>query len=171
MAKVFQKADEQVEALVVEVMNKYHGDLVQAGVTVGCIMVSCSAGHAVKHHGYDCAATIRRTTLKQRVQGHADAEIDIDAATWDDLNAQQRRALLDHEIEHLTIVRDENRRVKTDDIGRPVLKMKLHDWELGGFASVVERHGNAALDAKAAHSFKDHFGQLLMWAEDGAAVG
>ena len=77
---------------------------------------------------------------KHRAQGLPDASIVIDQDAWGDLSDQSRIALIDHELEHLErYLRAKNEPLE-DDLGRPKLKVKLHDWQLGGFRSISERH-------------------------------
>ena len=58
---------------------------------------------------------------------------------------------------------------KTDDAGRPRLKIRLHDWQLGGFAAVAERHGEHAPEVVEARKLAERFGQLLFDFAEGAA--
>ena len=39
----------------------------------------------------------------------------------------ERRALLDHELHHLELKRDKKDRIRKDDLGRPLLRMRKHD--------------------------------------------
>lgn len=57
--------------------------------------------------------------------------IEISHDTWGDLNLEQRKALVDHELCHCT--------VDIDDDGNPELSMRGHDFE--EFAEIIERHG------------------------------
>jgi hypothetical protein len=132
---------------------------------------------SLKLHGYACAATVRATTLKQRALGQRDALIVFDAFTWERLDDDERRAVIDHELYHLQVVSEE-RGVpfvlwdpvakciatvpKHDDLGRPKLKLRLHDWHLGGFRAIAERHGDAALEVRAFRSTADEHGQFLL---------
>lgn len=116
----------------------------------------------VKLHGYPCAAAISVIAYKQRVDKRADAEIIIDAAWWDNATEPQQRALLDHEITHLEIERDKDGCLKTDDAGRPKLKLKLHDWQLGGFRSIAARYGDDAPEVVMARDFQAKFGEVAL---------
>lgn len=51
----------------------------------------------------------------------------------------QRQALLDHELMHAAIVRDENGEDKVDERGRTCYRIRKHDLE--EFADIVTRHG------------------------------
>jgi hypothetical protein len=116
---------------------------------------------AVKLHGWPCAAVVSVIGYKQRVDKRADAEIVIDAKWWDGATPNQRRATLDHEITHLEIQKDETGSVKTDDQGRPKLKLRLHDYELSGFRSIAERYGEDALEVMGIRDFDEKFGPSM----------
>jgi hypothetical protein len=169
MPTTYDLAGDNVEAQMKRVMNKYHGDISDLGVTVGCLFAFNPDGPAVtKTGGYPAAAKVRIVSLKDRVAGMPDAQIVIDQTVWDKLDTAERDALLDHELQHLTPSLDKDNQPKIDDHGRPKLKMLKHDAEIGIFRCVIERHGNKALDAQIGKQFMDDWGQLLMWADGGA---
>jgi hypothetical protein len=172
MATTYELADEDVVNRMQKVLRKYHGNIGILHVNVGVLMATNPEGPAVtKTGGYPCAAKVRIVSLKDRAAGMPDAQIIIDALRWEELTAVERDALLDHELEHLQPALDKDGKPKQDDLGRPKLKMKLHDAEIGIFRSVVERYGPEALDAQIAEKFIDEWGQLLMWAKDKETVG
>jgi hypothetical protein len=163
MPTVHEKADDEIAALVAEIMKEHHWELAEAGVTIGCLIATNPDAAAVKLHGYPCDAVVRIVPLKQRVHGMPDAEIVIDGGEWETLPDERRRALIDHELTHLTLALDKKtKKPKTDDLGRPKLKMRLHDWELGGFAEIAKRHGDAAPEKRAFRNTADKYGQLLL---------
>ena len=51
----------------------------------------------------------------------------------------KRRALLDHEVTHAQVSRDEEGEEKRDEFGRKVYRIRKHDIE--EFREIVERHG------------------------------
>jgi hypothetical protein len=162
-----------VNELVQQTIKKHHPDLEECEASVMCLFAdSGEAGvPAVKWHGYPAAAVIKKTSLKDRAQGMKDALITIDRRWWDDAYEDERAAVIDHELTHLEVVRDEQGAIESDDQGRPKFKLKLHDWQLGGFAVIAKRHGDAAPEVQMAKEFRDKYGQLLMWAEEKQAVG
>lgn len=175
---------EQCGDNVLSVMNRmtkaHHPNLIAADVKIQCLFANAgkdkTGAHkpAVKRQGVACAAKVRIVSLKDRAAGNADAEIIIDENVWEKLSKEERDALFDHELEHLIPKTQGNAKdapVEFDDLGRPKLKIKPHDWEVWGFQSIVERHGKNALDFQCAQDFRDKFGQLLMWAEDKQLVG
>ena len=118
-------------------------------------------GPAIKHHGYAAAAVVRIVSQKDRVSGMPDAMIDIDGDAWPEWTEQRQRAVLDHELHHLEVVKEDSGAVKLDDCNRPKLKMRLHDFEIGGFAEIAKRYKEEALEVEAARAMADKFGQLL----------
>jgi hypothetical protein len=135
----YRKADDLVP-LAQKAMQKYHPRLAEAGVTVEVLTVHSEVSPALRHHGYPAAAVVKVMSQKDRAAGSADARLLVDAEKWAGMNASQRTALLDHELTHLELVKDEEGEVRTDDCGRPKLRVRPHDFELGGFEEVVSRH-------------------------------
>jgi hypothetical protein len=78
------------------------------------------------------------------------SDLDRELAGWDfviqlnkvpvqAMEEPQLRALLDHELSHCEVARDESGEVKIDDLGRAVYRIRKHDVE--EFTEVVYRHG------------------------------
>jgi len=167
MPITFEPATLQVYEMAEEIMRTYHPELEMGSGEWPrlCIMTAVSddpEDSPLKINGDPAAAIISIIPYKQRVDKRADAEILIDARIWHDLRDGQRRALLDHEITHLQIQWDENGIVKTDDCGRPKLKMRLHDWTLTGFRSIATRYGEDALEVIDARKFVEKFGKDVL---------
>lgn len=172
MATSYRPDNGEVGEIVGSVMRAHHGDLAEAEVRVGVLMAYPGDDDgedfvAVKLHRYPCAATIKINSARNRLEGMPDASIVIDAGKWeDDLDDLARRALIDHELTHLEVARDSEGHIKSDDAGRPKLKMRLHDIEIGVFASVMNRYGSKCLDTQMVQTIVDDWGQRLMeWAE------
>lgn len=167
MAISYTVCDPEVDKLIAVAIKDYHKELDAAGVTIHAVFARNFDGDgepiaAVKAHGVAAAAKIQITSLVDRVRGIKDAKLTIDGHYWDRASESRRLALLDHELEHLTVQTDDAG-VKFDDAGRPKLRMRHHDWELTGFASVVERHGEASVEAQQFSYFQDEFGQLCLF--------
>lgn len=163
MATTYEKCPEAVHAILRRIINQHHPDLKESGVRVDLLFAQSDKEgvSAVKLHGYPKAAKVRKTTLKERTLGHGDAEIIIDRDHWEKIGADTQNALIDHELEHLAVKRDQSNRLVCDDAERPVIGLRLHDWELGGFRSIVERHGPSAIEHNNAQAFFDQYGQML----------
>lgn len=152
MGITFDKPDTAVTQSLASVMEKYHPALHGLGVTVGVLMCFAEDGPAVKHSGYPALAKIKVMSLKDRIKWGYDAELLIDKREWDDLTAEQRLALLDHELSHLRPILkksegDTEPKPQYDDIGRPRLRTVLADIAPSdGFRDVVARHGENAIE-------------------------
>ncbi len=147
MPKTYEVADKPVLEFIEATMRKYHSGLVEARVTVAALMV----GGGLKHHGYAACAVVKINSLKDRVEGKEDVTIEIDGDQdgWERWPVTRCEAVIDHELNHLIVVKDEGGRVKRDDAGRPKLRLRLHDVQIGGFEDVIERHKEHAVEAQA----------------------
>lgn len=173
MAIVLDQARPEVHQMAREILEAYHPQLKMGIDTDGnaeyptiCILMASGAPNgesSVVLHGYDCAAVIKVIAYDQRVDHRRDAEIKIDQRTWDEITEPQQRALLDHEITHLELVIDDKTGVvKTDDSGRPRLRLRIHDWQCGGFRSIAQRYGTDALEVIEARRFQVAYGDVAL---------
>jgi hypothetical protein len=167
----YEKCDDEVEDLIQKVLGNWHKDRLFLKrldeIDIGAIFYLAKTdaegkviGPPLKLHGYACAATIKVNSLKHRAQGLADATICIDGESWKTSSNERRISLIDHELEHLERV-VKNDAPADDDLGRPLLRVKLHDWQLGGFRVIAERHREAAWEVEMAQDFATEYGQLL----------
>lgn len=170
---IYWKADGDILSKVQLAMEQWHHDLAIAKVKVGVIMAANPKdGPAVSHGGYPALASIKVVPLKDRITKGYDAEMLVDASFWKTTTEATRMALLDHELSHIELKKPKekknNKKKKpepsadsdgddddiiagqsflVDDIGRPLLKMRRGDWNIGdGFANVVRRHGVNAIE-------------------------
>lgn len=165
----YRKADKPVQSMAAELIRDCHPDLAEAGVTVQVLFAAAPRnaegepqGPAIKAtHGYPAAGKAKINSQKDRVGGLADATILVDGDRWDEWTEAEQRALLDHELQHFELRRDDEGAPLLDDCHRPKLKYRMHDFELGGFAAILRRHGELALEAQAARKIADEYGQLL----------
>src|SRR5699024_2705112 len=157
-----------------KMMQLHHGDLAGQHVRITALMVHRRNKNgepvepAISVGGYPAAACIKITTLKQRVLGLGDALLMIDGNNWDFWSTEYKSAVIDHELTHLVIdwitepenINDEWRggRAGYDDANRPILKMRLHDWQHGGFAKIVARHGQTAAEMRNINAMIDAHG-------------
>jgi len=170
MPKTYEIADANTRELIEAVRGQHHPSLQSHGVTIGGLFVSSENKDgeempALKHRGFPVAAQIQITSLADRTRGVADAKLTIDRFVWARLPDASKRALLDHELAHLLIATDKHGAPKFDDIGRPKLKIRPHDWELNGFVDVAERHGEAAMEMRALRAFRHE--QLPLFCPNG----
>ena len=168
---IYQRAkpDHDVHGVLAEARRRWHADLDRYEVTVDVLFAWAgkNGGAALKLHGWPCEATIKPTAYRDRVRGAGDVLLTLDAAVWEAKTPDERLALIDHELEHLVIQRDKDEAVKSDDHGRPKIKTRPHDYELGGFASVARRHGHHAPEVQSFRAVYDEHRQLLLpWGDD-----
>jgi hypothetical protein len=160
MPTSYQIADDDVLRLTARVMKQCHPRLHEAGIKVGILFASNPDGDAVTHGGYPALAKIKPVPLKDRVSKEWDAEMVIDESAYRALREEQREALLDHELSHITTIEMKPTELKAaraydpeapswklDDLGRPKLRSVKGDWNVGdGFGQVVARHGEMAIE-------------------------
>ena len=107
----------------------------------------------------------RKIKLKDRAMGRGDAEVCLDGDWWNhEATPAMRRALLDHELHHITPKRNKEGGFKMDDLGRPEIKLREHDVEIGWFAEVAARHQADSMERIQARAIHDRFGQFF-WPE------
>ncbi len=160
----YEKCGETVHALLRQLVTKYHSPINEAKVTFDLVF-ACREDKdgnplpAVKLHGVAAAAKVKITSLEDRARGIPDVKIVIDMLQWEAAKPETRAAILDHELTHVTL-KDEG---EEDDLGRPRLKLKPHDWHLWGFDSIVERYKEFSPDYVAFYDAADHFRQLSLF--------
>jgi hypothetical protein len=118
---------------------------------------------ALKKNGLRALGLCRAMPLKDRSMGRADAEITIDQYWWESAIEPEQMALLDHELHHIDLKLEHGKPV-LDDLGRPVLKMRPHDFEVGWFAVIAARHGINSQERKQAQKAITDLGQYF-WPE------
>jgi hypothetical protein len=139
--------------------EKFHPPLVEIGLTFSVLMAEAKrdaegnlTGPAIKHHGYPALAKVRIVSERDRAHGMADVALLLDGDRWPLLSQGERIALLDHELTHIELVIDDEGKPKADDLGRPKLRIRLHDFEAGWFHEVAERHGKQSQEVQQAHT-------------------
>jgi hypothetical protein len=170
----FREADAAVQKLVATVAKKHHKELTEAGVTITTLMAFATrkedgslSGPAMAEKGFALAGRIKITSHKDRVAGLADAILMLDGDRWEEWSEERQAALVDYELTHLEIRRDEEGGVLLDDCCRPKLKIKQHDAQVGVFFSNMEKYGKDAIDtevvAKLAQDSREWIQPLLTW--------
>ena len=126
--------------------SELHADIHAVGVTVAVLWHIPQDGkdEPLTFHGTPCYAFIKISGKQQRALGIADAVMTIDQAKWKELGEARRRALLAHELFHLTVARDVNDQPKRDDFNRPVLRCRPHDIQIGWFRAIAAEYGDTA---------------------------
>lgn len=169
MAATYEKAPYEVIQMANELLcsGPEHKILLDQKVKIDFLMAfaerdektGAPIGCAIKHQGVRALAIARKTNLKDRVMGRGDAEIVIDADHWNEIDELQQRAILDHELHHLT-VKVSKKGVQTDAIGRPQIVLRLHDYQFGWFTKIAERYGRHSQERIQAACMMDEAGQF-----------
>jgi hypothetical protein len=135
-----------------DLLRSNHREASEAGVTTAIVLVAVESGPALTLRGQACAATIQVVPWEYRLLGLPDCLMRIDAKVWErlgrsELHPKPQLALLDHELTHIEVKRDKHGEIRYDAAGRPVVGMRPHDFELGVFKSIIDRYGEASIDA------------------------
>lgn len=164
MAVTYEPASPAIHALVADLAARHHQELVDAGVTYLILLARANdeSKPALKHHGYPACAVVNVVNLKDRVAGLPDARILLDGDHWNGWHESKQRAILDHELEHLEVKRDDQGRVDRDDVGRPKLKLRPHDFEVGVFNDIMDRHREFAVETQAAATLSRKLAELQL---------
>ena len=140
-----------------DVMERYHPELVSAEVAVEILIAWGTKDEtgqvttpAIRVNRVRAVGSIRITSLKERVADRGDAEMLLDGDQLDGMQPKTLEAVIDHELTHLELMVDDEGYLKSDDHGRPRLKILEHDHQFGWFDSVARRHGGAAYEVKQA---------------------
>lgn len=173
------KCGDDVTKLAAEIMRKFpsHHPLLEAGVTIDLLFARAEiddksgepTGCALKHQGVRALGIARKISLKDRAAGRADAEIAIDGDWWESAGHEEREALLDHELYHLSVRLNDKEIPIRDDLGRPKLVIRKHDIQIGWFHAVAERHKQFSIERQQARSMMTNHGQYY-WPDIVAAV-
>lgn len=166
----FERCDASVNDLAAEILFEFatHKPLIDAKVTVDYVFAFADCdentgeprGHALTLGGYPCLGICRKMPLKDRALGRADAEISLDGDWWKNATKDERKALLDHELHHLAVKIDK-RGLLRDDLGRPKLELRKHDFDFGWFKIIAERHGQFSIERRQAAQIVVEAGQYL----------
>lgn len=158
----FEPTPPEVDEIVAEMLKKYHGELHSVGVTVETLFSHATLnkngdpnGPGLSLHGYAAYAVVRINGLKDRTKGRADAEILLDGDIWWTLHDDVKRALIDHELEHIQLKVSKKRGLLRDDLDRPKLWIRKHDHQFGWFDAIVRRHGAASIELQQYEQFQE----------------
>ncbi len=167
MGKTYTTAPAALAKHVQETMERFHPELAKYEVTATLLCVSAARdengmakGPALLLHGYPCRATIKINSLKDRAAGLGDCTITFDGDEWENWTEPELIAVIDHELMHIELKGEDG---ETDDAGRPKLKMRLHDFDHGGFEEVAKRHRENATEWQAFAKTAKWFQQSFQW--------
>ena len=174
----FQKCDKSVRDMAESLLKEFesHKPLIDAKVNVDFVFAFCDRdddgqpmNDALMLHGVKALGVARKLGLKDRAMGRGDAEICLDGDYWGEKATDaQQRALLDHELHHLAVKTTKGQFVY-DALGRPVIRMRKHDFQVGWFKCIADRHGKHSQEQIQAAYALDAMGQSF-WPQLGAAI-
>lgn len=171
MSSIYFKADDSVKVMIGDVIRQWHPDLLKSQIRIGILFALSTKDDqpALKEAGYEVDGIIKVVPLKDRVTKLFDVEMILDGDAWKSKSEKHRLAYLDHLLCRIELKKpksskpkksntdngsdeereehdkEENAEYLTDDLGRPVYKLRKYDWNAGvGFRNVVERHKNFA---------------------------
>jgi hypothetical protein len=166
----YQKCEKAVAELASSLINKYdtHKPLEQLKVKIDLVFAFADVDEkgrqlndALTKNGIKALGITRKIPIKDRVLGRGDAEIALDGDYWGNASEEEQAALLDHELHHVAVQTDKNGNAQFDDIGRPKIKLRKHDVEVGWFRIIAERHGIASQERQQAKAIMDKIGQYF----------
>ena len=170
----FQRCEPHVDDLARDLIKKFddHKPLIVAGVKIDYVFAYADldektgqpCNDALTLHGHRALGITRKIALKDRALDRGDAEISLDGDWWKGATAEEQAALVDHELHHIEVKHDKHGNIQFDDLGRPQIKLRKHDVEIGWFKCIAERHGAHSIERQQAKAIMDEAGQFF-WPE------
>jgi hypothetical protein len=162
MPKTYLPAPPDALKMLDEIIREHypHVPLLRSPLSINLRFVLAdeeSDAPALSKGGWPCEALCIKVPTRMRAAGAADVIIEVDAEAWQGLDGKGRFALLHHEVHHIELVDledhcDEDGEVsytcKLDPLNRPVVKLRRHDYECGGFARIHEIYGEESPEAR-----------------------
>lgn len=162
MSKIYDLCPEDVHERVRNLIAKHHPYLASVELKVDLLFVSTTGdGPALTLHGWPALAVVRIIGPKDRAAGRGDAEIVIDRDYFVEAPEDRKLAILDHELTHLQVKRDEDGTFLFDDHHRPRLKMRHHDVQIGWFAEIATRYGDFSVEREQGMKIRAKYGQTF----------
>jgi hypothetical protein len=168
-ATTFDRANEETVNLMNSVRDEFHRELGEYGVQIGLIMAygpKDDDGNvkkpALSKNGTPCAGQVRIVGLKDRLLKDLDVEIILDGDYWVLIDEPKKRAILDHELEHIVPVLDKKSgKIALDDLDRPKLKLKKDDIIYWGISTIAARHGLNSQEVICYSQLNNNYGPVL----------
>lgn len=164
----YEPADSQVIDMAQEILTRFesHKPLIDNRVKFDLVFAHPTVdengeahGDAIKKNGVKALGLCRVINLKDRTMGRGDVEILLDYDWWQDASEKEQEALLDHELHHAE-VKMKDGQPKRDNLGRPLIRLRKHDVEIGWFDLIALRHGRNSQERIQAKKLSDEVGQL-----------
>ena len=143
----YSKADDEVNATVEKVMAKHHPKLQTAGVKITVLIARSEEGPPLRVRGQEALGSIRVTKLADRALGIGDALMMLNGEAMPAWNSNRLQAVIDHELTHLVLKENKTTGApERDDLDRPKLKIREHDFEFGWFGATASRYGEDSFE-------------------------
>jgi hypothetical protein len=151
------RADKETDKLLEHTLKTHQEELHKADVTVSVLFTE-----DLNDKKWPAYAMVKITKQRDRCLGVDDAVITIDQDRWNLMAKEQRVAILDHELEHLEVVYEDNGDVAVDESNRPKLKIRKHSHQFGWHDAVAKRHGKNSIEVMQALAFIESSGQIYL---------
>jgi hypothetical protein len=160
---------------VKQVAEDYQPDLVNAGVTFGCLLVSPTEKEMgsepphLKAGGLRLPAFAKITNDEGQASRLPDVVVKVCEESYRAADEGQRVAFVDEALERLELVKDKQGHLKTTSRNRPKLRGKTPDIQVSGFRRSLTRHGKVATVAtQLAGVIEEYTQRMLAWGDDAA---
>lgn len=161
MGKTYNRAPQIVEDKAQALILRNYPDIDKAELKIDYLFCFSDAGPAITNGGYPAIGQCKVISLKDRSKGMGDVEIMLDQTAFMNMSSDQQDALIDHELNHIIILRDDDGLLKTDDLNRPRVTMRKHDYQMGWFTCIAQRHGAASPEVYQAKILFEENGQAF----------
>lgn len=166
----FSKCDKDVYEMAQSILDEFesHKPLIECKVRVDLVFAFADVDEetgeklndALTHQGRKAHGVARKLATKDRAMGRGDVEVCLDGDYWKETASEEmQRALLDHELHHFA-VKTSKGQFCYDDLGRPVIRLRKHDVEVGWFGIIADRHGKHSQEQIQAKTIMDAYGQF-----------
>jgi len=126
---------QEVLNLMLALINENHEELVNANIIPAWMM-----GNKEDKDGHLILGKMKKASELEREAHGADGFLLLNHEAWEVFDINQRRALVDHELEHLALSFDaETAEPKRDGHDKLVYRLRKHDVE--EFQCIIRRHG------------------------------
>lgn len=129
------KSGKEILAIMREMVNQYHDELRNATIQPAWMI-----RNKTDKDGILVLGKMKKATELERLSHGYDAFLLLNQEAWERFDDRQKRALIDHELEHLTVSLDEGTgEPKLDGHGKTRYRIRKHDVE--EFQAIISRHG------------------------------
>jgi len=129
------KAGKEILDIMRDMTNRHHEELRNATIAPAWMI-----RNKTDRDGILVLGKMKKATELERLAHGNDAFLLLNQEAWERFDDRQKRALIDHELEHLTVSLDEGTgEPKLDGHGKTRYRIRKHDVE--EFQAIISRHG------------------------------